>query len=203
MLMEHSFFSPNCLPAFPRHSIFITTNLTMSSFPFRTLSFTCIFVTLLCLLPPSLSQTYKCFGANDGYSGDNDDEAENSVLGTAIREYLMTDSQASNAVKATYGDTMNSWCVGDVTGMSLMFYDLATFNEKIESWNVSSATTMYSMVRSFVYWDGTCTNGACLIVIQFRSATVFNQPIGGWNVSSVTDMYVMVSALCVWRWYLR
>jgi Mycoplasma protein of unknown function, DUF285 len=150
MLMEHSFLSPNCLPAFPKHSIFIvTTNLTMISFPLLTLSITGIFVLSLCLLPPSLSQTSKCFGADDGYSGDNSAKAEKSVLGKAIREYLKTGLQASNMVKVTYGEIMDDWCVGDVTGMSFMFSDLPAFNENIGIWNVSSVTMMNLMVISF------------------------------------------------------
>ena len=48
-----------------------------------------------------------------------------------------------------------------------MFQGAASFNQPLDSWNVSSVTEMPRM-----FWN----------------ATSFNQPIGSWDVSSVTNM---------------
>jgi surface protein len=71
---------------------------------------------------------------------------------------------------SSFNQPLNSWDVSSVTNMLGMFYGATAFNADISSWNVSSVTTMNLM---------------------FRQATSFNQPIGSWDVSSVTNMGYM------------
>jgi len=68
---------------------------------------------------------------------------------------------------------IRTWQLGkDVTDLSGLFNNNATFNENISGWNVSNVTNMYGM---------------------FSNATEFNQPLNNWNVSNVTNMYGMFS----------
>jgi surface protein len=67
---------------------------------------------------------------------------------------------------STFNQSLNSWDVSSVTDMFAMFFGASAFNQPLNSWNVSNVTRMTEM---------------------FRSATAFNQDIGGWNVSNVTN----------------
>jgi surface protein len=51
--------------------------------------------------------------------------------------------------------------------MQSCFYVNLTFNQPLNSWNVSGVTTMFDM---------------------FAGARDFNQPLNSWNVSNVTNM---------------
>jgi surface protein len=69
--------------------------------------------------------------------------------------------------------------------MSELFYDMATFNDDISTWDTSQVTDMYYM---------------------FAYASAFNQAVGSWDTSKVTSMAYMfwgASAfnqdLCQWR----
>ena len=84
----------------------------------------------------------------------------------AVNDWISTPA----STQATYGN-ISDWDVSQVTDMSNLFKDKATFNDDISAWNVSSVTNMGGM---------------------FRVATAFNQDIGSWDVSSVTNMVNML-----------
>jgi Mycoplasma protein of unknown function, DUF285 len=112
--------------------------------------FICRILTVFVVLFPFVLSANECFGAGDGYSGLFDEDAvANSKLGKAVQDFLSTDPAVSGPVKDTYGATMGSWCVGSVTGMNFIFYDLPLFNDEVGGWNVGNVTTMEGMVRSF------------------------------------------------------
>jgi surface protein len=71
-------------------------------------------------------------------------------------------SQASS-----FNQNLNSWDVSNVTNMAGMFSQASVFNGNITSWIVSGVTNMGQM---------------------FYSARNFNQNIGCWDVSNVTNM---------------
>jgi len=77
-------------------------------------------------------------------------------------------SKAQIGVLVDAGDyaSLATTCTSDVTDMSEMFGDAASFNQDIGSWDVSSVTTMCAM---------------------FYNAYAFNQDLSGWCVSLITS----------------
>ena len=65
---------------------------------------------------------------------------------------------------SSFNQPLNSWNVSTVTNMKNMFRNASSFNQKIDSWDVSSVIDM-----SFMFYQ----------------AEAFNQPLFSWNVSSV------------------
>ena len=117
-----------------------------------------LLLTLMFLGSPSLillaAAANQCFGADDG-GGEH-------ILYRAIRDYISQDCPNNNncAVGQTYGWPMNSWCVGNVTDMSWLFYEATSFNGNLSSWNTSRVTSMWQM---------------------FYGATSFNQDLCAWG----------------------
>ena len=99
-------------------------------------------------------------GACAGYTMQNKNE-----LVTAVNLWVSN----RNSAISTYGQ-INTWCTGNVTDMSDLFWFKTTFNDDISNWDVSNVTNMEDM---------------------FRNAVAFNQDISSWDVSSVTNMLGM------------
>ncbi len=72
----------------------------------------------------------------------------------------------------SFNQFIESWDVSNVTNMNSMFSHASVFNQPIDSWDVSNVTNMYGM---------------------FTYASAFNQPIGSWDVGNVNDMTHMFS----------
>ena len=90
----------------------------------------------------------------------------NGIEYTIISEYQLRNMIVNN-------DNLTMVCTTKVTDMSLMFYQAASFNQNISSWDVSNVTSMYGM---------------------FAYAYSFNQPLNNWDVSNVTNMGLMLHA---------
>ena len=109
------------------------------------------------------SAANQCFGADDGGS--------DGIFYQAVRDYVKQDCANTKnkncAVGQMYGWPMNSWCVGNVTDMSYLFFDMSTFNEDISGWDTSRVTDMKSI---------------------FNGATSFNGDLSAWDTSNVEDM---------------
>ena len=73
---------------------------------------------------------------------------------------------------SSFNQTLNSWDVSRVTDMEGMFQYATSFNQHLSSWNVSRVTHMNSM---------------------FFGASSFNGDISSWNVSNVVYMFEMFS----------
>ena len=67
----------------------------------------------------------------------------------------------------SFNQSLDSWNVSQVTDMSYMFLDTQDFNQPLNKWNVSNVINMYYM---------------------FSGAISFNQPLDSWNVSQVNEM---------------
>merc|ERR1719171_2321927 len=99
-------------------------------------------------------------------------DAPARFLSGALTDATIQDAvngMAADGTHPTYGH-ISGWDVSQVTDMSELFKDKATFNEDISGWDVSSVTNMYAM---------------------FYNAAAFNQPLNSWVTSSVTTMMSM------------
>lgn len=77
--------------------------------------------------------------------------------------------------KITFNEHMNSWDVSNVRNMTSMFEGCSCFNQPLNDWDVSNVVNMSSM---------------------FKGCACFNQPLNSWNVSNVKDMHSMFYACC-------
>src|SRR6056300_464191 len=138
-------------------------------------------------------------GSSSVVSTDKQCFANRDELKTAVDTYVSNDCNDDRTEDATcddiyskYGWPMNSWCVGKVTDMVELFYEMSTFNEDISPWNVSQVQNMYGM-----FWDATSFNEDISLwdVSQVRNmigmfgyASSFNGDLSLWNVSQVQSM---------------
>ena len=92
----------------------------------------------------------------------------------------------------SFNQPLNSWNVSSVTDTDSMFREASSFNGDISSWNVSSVTDMNDMFREATSFNQPLNSWNVSSVTDmndmFREATSFNQPLNSWNVSSVADM---------------
>ena len=68
---------------------------------------------------------------------------------------------------SSFNQDLNSWDVSNVINMDAMFFMCSSFNKPLNRWNVSNVTTM----------DG-----------MFYTCEKFDQDLSSWNVSKVTNM---------------
>ena len=112
--------------------------------------------------------------SNDVFPGQNkcitNPDSNPNELKQAVDDYIdgnCFDVNNDCAVIATYGWPINSWCVGNITDMSELFYWRVNFDESISDWDTSRVTDMTGMMRG---------------------AQSFSGNISMWNTSSVEDM---------------
>jgi surface protein len=67
---------------------------------------------------------------------------------------------------ASFNQDIGSWDVSNVIDMTYMFNDATSFNQDISKWDVSNVTHMVRM---------------------FRAATSFNQDLSNWDVNKVKE----------------
>ena len=97
----------------------------------------------------------------------------------------------------TFNQPLDSWDVSNIIDMYAMFAYVSSFNQPIGSWNVSNVTNM-----AYMFYGASAFNqniqawdvsNVTDMNNMFLGATAFNQPIGSWDVSNVTNMYAMLA----------
>ena len=93
---------------------------------------------------------------------------------------------------SSFNQPIDSWDVSSVFNMNNMFISATSFNQPLSSWDLSSVTNMGAMFRSAASFNQLIGSWDVSSVTNmsnmFDSASSFNQPIGSWNVSNVTNM---------------
>ena len=112
-------------------------------------------------------------------------------LKAAVDLYSKDTCNSGSECGQTYGWPINTWCVGNITDMSNLFYDLYTFNDDISGWNTTSVRNMDGMFqfassfnRFIGEWDVSAVES---MESMFAGATSYNQDISGWDTSRVTN----------------
>ena len=85
--------------------------------------------------------------------------------------------------------------LSQVTNMSYMFYDAASFNQDIGNWNTQNVTNMSGLFSGAESFNQDIGNWQTQNVLNMRSmfdgASSFDQDIGGWITGEVTTMAYM------------
>jgi surface protein len=117
-----------------------------------------------------------------------------------------TDTAVMNAVTTMSGmfqncrslamvPSLNTWNLGTVTNLSLLFYGATNFNQPIGAWNTSNVINMSNMFFQAVSFNQAIGNWNTSKVTNmsnmFNGASTFNQNIGTWNTGAVTNMSAM------------
>ncbi len=93
---------------------------------------------------------------------------------------------------ATFNGDISKWDTSSVTTMYAMFYNASAFNQPLNNWTVSSVRDMRNMFNGARAFNQPLNSWHVSSVTDmrrmFKDATIFNQSLNSWNVSNVTDM---------------
>ena len=122
-------------------------------------------------------------------------------LRTAVDQLFQKNRTLTSQIEQQYGLPIGIWCVGKVTDFSDLFSAdrnpaLATFNQDIGAWDMSSAVSTAAMflgARQFHQdlkaWD---LSQVTTMWSMFQNAANFNGDITTWNTSQVQNMWSML-----------
>jgi hypothetical protein len=89
---------------------------------------------------------------------------------------------------SSFNQDIDSWEVSKVVTFSSTFSFASSFNQDLSSWNVASATILNGMFRGATAFDqdisGWITSTATDFGFMFRDATAFDQDLSSWITSS-------------------
>ncbi len=92
----------------------------------------------------------------------------------------------------TFNQNINSWDVSNVERMEGLFHGAEAFNQPLYSWDVSNVIDMSSMFSGAIAFNQDINSwdvsSVSTMEYMFYSAVAFNQNINSWNVSQVNDM---------------
>ena len=95
----------------------------------------------------------------------------------------------------SFNQPLNSWDVSNVTNMSVMFGRTTAFDQPLDNWDTSNVTNMALMFGDAESFNQPLNNfntsNVTNMLSMFGGATSFNQPISNWDTSNVTSMELM------------
>ena len=108
---------------------------------------------------------------------------------------LVTDMSNMFTYATSFNQNIDSWDVSNVTSMNNIFFGAHSFNQNISSWNVGKVTDMSRMFYDAYTFNQPIgnwnTSNVTNMLEMFRGANSFNKNIGNWNVSNVDEMTSM------------
>jgi prepilin-type N-terminal cleavage/methylation domain-containing protein len=94
-----------------------------------------------------------------------------------------------------FNQPIDSWDTSNATSMLGMFLGASAFNQPIGSWNTANVTNMSQMFQNASAFNQPVgswnTASVTNMLNMFQNASAFNQPIGAWSTSNVTNMSFM------------
>ena len=98
-------------------------------------------------------------------------------------------------VARTFNQNINSWDVSRVRSMEKMFWEANAFNQPLDNWVVSNVTMMHGMFKRATSFNQNINTWDVSRVIRFdemfSGATAFNQPLSNWNTVSSENIGAM------------
>ena len=108
---------------------------------------------------------------------------------------LMTSMSSTFSNCTTFNQLINSWDLSNVVSIANMFGLASNFNQPIGIWNTSNVVNMYYMFFGAYSFNQSInrwnTSKVVNMSAMFAGASVFNQSLECWNTSSVIDMSYM------------
>ena len=95
----------------------------------------------------------------------------------------------------SFNTNVNSWNMSSATSLAYMFAGATAFNQPLNSWNTSKVTTMSNIFAGATSFnqplDSWDVSKVTVMAYMFHGATSFNQPLNSWNTESATSMWSM------------
>jgi surface protein len=92
----------------------------------------------------------------------------------------------------SFNQNINSWDVSSFGECFSMFFGATSFNQPLDNWDMSNAFWLSGMFRDASSFNQPIGNwnlsNAEFMGSMFKGASSFNQPIDSWDMSNVTEM---------------
>ena len=142
--------------------------MTLCTFPFK---YAANGVTVVLKSGYAAGTTGKVQGDNSGkiYTAVNESQLRAMDVDTddftSVCTTLVTNMSDLFFNVTSFNQPLNNWDVSNVTNMNVMFWKAESFNQPLNNWDVSNVTKM-----DYMFWE----------------ASSFNQDLSGWCVTDIT-----------------